>query len=114
MAKSVNELFGNLDCSLSVRLSHIKMRLSELVSLKPDSLIEFKRIIESDFELCTDEKILARGNIIVAGDRLSFLVKSLGEEELSLEQNRNYDSPIVSSVGDEETTPTTEAESSFS
>lgn len=114
MAESVNELFGNLDCSLSVRLSHIKMRLSELVSLKPDSLIEFKKIIESDFELCTEEKILARGNIIAAGDRLSFLVKSLGEEELSFEQNRDYESPVVSAVSDESTTSTGDTESSFS
>lgn len=74
---------GNLDIikdvrvKLHVRVGETELAVSELYDLKPDAIVRLDRDAQEPVDLVLDGKVVARGQLVVAGDNFGICITAI-------------------------------------
>ncbi len=76
MAKKINMLL-DVDVPIKVQLGNTSMSIRELLDLKKGSLVKLDRMAGEPIDVYISNKMLAKGEVTVANDRLSVRISQL-------------------------------------
>lgn len=62
---------------ISVELGRSRMKIKEILELNPGSVVQLDKLPEEPVELLVEGKPLARGEVVVVGDRLGVRITEL-------------------------------------
>ena len=68
---TVNDLARLFDVNLefTVQLGHRRMRIADVLSLKPGSVVEFQKAADEPLDILVNDHLIARGEAVVIGER---------------------------------------------
>lgn len=74
---AIPKLFSDVSVRLSVELGRTRMPLSELMQLKPGSIVDLDRNVSDPVEILAHGVCLARGELVVTDDQFAIRILEL-------------------------------------
>ncbi|MEY2742489.1 MAG: hypothetical protein RIS21_857 [Planctomycetota bacterium] len=71
------DLVMDLPIPVSVRIGAVRKTISEVLSLQPGSVIDLERPAGEPVDLFVNDRLVARGEVVVVGDRYGFRVTEI-------------------------------------
>lgn len=73
------DLVGEVKVKLSALIGHSEMTISDLFNLRSDSLIKLDRATDAPIDILLDEKIVARGELVVVDENFGVRITEIME-----------------------------------
>ena len=71
------DLVMDLPIPVSVRIGAVRKTISEVLSLQPGSVIDLERPAGEPVDLFVNDRLVARGEVVVVGERYGFRVTEI-------------------------------------
>lgn len=84
------EILGDIDLDATLRFGSREITLEEVLDLGPGSVIELDRTIQEPVDLVVGDRIVARGEVVVAGGNFALRVTEVAAPQLRLESIRCF------------------------
>ncbi len=76
-AETPGELMTDLSLTLEVELDRVTLKLSDLVQLVPGQIIQLQRAPADPVDLCVNNQLVGRGQLVKINDALGVKILSL-------------------------------------
>jgi flagellar motor switch protein FliN/FliY len=84
------DLLNDIDLDATLRFGSRDMTLEEVLNLGPGSVIELDRHINEPVDLVVGDRIVARGEVVVASGNFALRVTEVATPQLRLESIRCF------------------------
>jgi flagellar motor switch protein FliN/FliY len=84
------DLLNDIELDATLRFGSRDMTLEEVLNLGPGSVIELDRHINEPVDLVVGDRIVARGEVVVAGGNFALRVTEVATPQLRLESIRCF------------------------
>lgn len=74
------DILRNVDVRVSVELGRTQMKLKDVLSLAPDSVVPLERMTDELLDIQVNGQTIARGEIVTVGERFALRIVEIGEE----------------------------------
>ena len=71
---------SKMPVQISVVLGRCKMRLSDLLKIEVDSVIELDKNVDDLVEIFVNEKLIAKGEIVVVDNKIGITLKEIMDQ----------------------------------
>jgi flagellar motor switch protein FliN/FliY len=71
------DLLMNVSLGVSAELGRCTMRVSDVLKIAKGSVVELDRLAGSPIDLRVNDRLVARGEVVAAGDRFGVLVTEI-------------------------------------
>ncbi len=86
---SAHDLLLDIELDATLRFGSRELPLSEVLGLGPGDVIELDRQVADPVDLVVGDKIVARGEVVIADGNFALLVTEVAEPQLRLESIRS-------------------------
>ena len=71
---------GDIELELVARLGELDMKLEDVLTLSPGSILELDRSVEDPVDLVVNGRHIGRAEVVVVGEKFALRVQEIGEK----------------------------------
>ncbi|HXE06833.1 MAG TPA: FliM/FliN family flagellar motor switch protein [Acidobacteriaceae bacterium] len=89
MAPAPHSLLLDIELAATLRFGSRELPLKQILELGPGDVLELDRQVSDPVDLVVGDKIIARGEVVIAEGNFALLVTEVAEPQLRLESIRS-------------------------